>query len=214
MEATMNELNAVRRRHPEVRISSLEADSPVFVRGFVEEMGVKRWAIRLMVLGIGLSLIEQPTVITTLRDSIEVAFASDTLSKDDRRALLQASNAEELDYIRSFFPQLQAPQHIKDLQAFGELLASEPDALPIAQSDLVELARATDRCIKLLQTSLPLEDESALTAAMMYDGQLNRCQRETPVRSRRFLNNLGLLTSPGKRQRPTNELLSQWKRNN
>ena len=208
----MNEFNAVSRRHPEVKISSLQVDTPVFVRGLIEEMGVKRWAIRLMVIGVGLLLIEQPPVIDTLRQSIEAAFASDTLSKDDRRALLQASSAEELDYIRSFFPELQAPQHIEDLQTFGKLLVSDRDSLPIAQSDLVELKRATDRCITLLRTSLPLDDESALTAAMMYDGQLDKCQSETPIRARRFLSNLGLLTAPSKRQTSTSELVAQWKR--
>ena len=208
----MNELNAISRRPQEVSIASLQVDSPIFFRGLIEEMGLKRWARRLMIVGLGVLLIEQPPVVNALRQSIEAAFASSDLSKEDRRALLQASSAEELDYIRSFFPQLQAPQHIEDFQAFKHVLIEEAETLPVASSDIAALKEATDHCLGLLKTSLPLEDESNLTAAMMYEGQLNRCQNETPLRTRRFLNHLGLLTAPNQRKNSTDKLLAQWKR--
>lgn len=207
----MNELNAAIRRPQPVTIASLKTDSPFFVRGLLEELGVKRWVFRLLVVGLGLIALESPTLVDTLRKTVEVAFATNELSKEDRRSLLQASSAEELDYIRSFFPELQAPQHIDDLKEFRSFLAESKDELKVAKSDIAALESATSYCIDLLRTSLPLEGESALTSAMLYDGQLEKCNNETPLRTKKFLNSFELLTPPSKRRLSLSGHLAQWK---
>ena len=114
----MNEYNPVRRRHPSVKIADLKVDSPVFFRGLIEELAVKRWITGLFLVGLGTLLLEEPAVVRTLQKSIESAFASDDLSDFRQTELLQASSADELDYLRLFFPRTpstgpsRGPPHI------------------------------------------------------------------------------------------------------
>lgn len=209
----MNEYYAVRRRHPSVKIADLKVDSPVFFRGLIEELAVKRWIKGLFLVGLGALLLEEPRVVSTLQDSIESAFASDDLSDFRQTDQLRASSAEELDYLRSFFPELQAPDHIEDLRDFKSLLLNQPEKVPVAKSDVAVLKRAVTHCIKLLNISLPQGNESALTAAMMYESQLDRCQNDMSPRPRRFLEKLGLLTSPNQRALSVDDRLAQWRGN-
>ena len=209
----MNEYNAVRRRHPSVKIADLKVDSPVFFRGLIEELAVKRWITGLFLIGLGALLLEEPAVVRTLQKSIESAFASDDLSDFRQAELLQASSADELDYLRSFFPELQAPAHLEDLHTFKDILVKQPEALPVAKSDVAVMKRAVTHCIKLLRQSLPQGNESALTSAMLYEAQLDRCQTETSPRPRRFLKKLGLFTSPNQRYVSVETRLAEWRGN-
>ena len=209
----MNEYNPVRRRHPSVKIADLKVDNPVFFRGLIEELAVKRWITGLFLVGLGALLLEEPAVVRTLQKSIESAFASDDLSDFRQTELLQASSADELDYLRSFFPELQAPDHLEDLHTFRALLINQPEALPVAKSDVAVMRRAVSHCIKLLRQSLPQGNESALTSAMLYEAQLDRCHDETSPRPRRFLKKLGLLTSPSQRYVSVEARLAEWRGN-
>ena len=209
----MNEYNAVHKRHPHMRIANLKVDNPVLVRGLVEELAVKRLIRILFILGLGALLLEEPRVVETLQHSIETAFASDDLSDFRQTKHLQASTAEELDYIRSFFPELQAPGHIEELRAFQELLVSQPTILPVAKSDVASIQSALSNCVSLLTTSLPQGNESSLTSAMMYETQLERCNNETGPRALRFLTKLGIFESPKLRKVSVEDNLARWKSN-
>ena len=65
---------------------------------------MKRWITGLFLVGLGTLLLEEPAVVRTLQKSIESAFASDDLSDLRQTELLQASSADELDYLRCFSP--------------------------------------------------------------------------------------------------------------
>ena len=173
----MNEYNAVRRRHPSVKIADLEVDSPVFFRGLIEELAVKRWITGLFLVGLGALLLEEPAVVRTLQKSIESAFASDDPSDFRQTELLQASSADELDYLRSFSPNSKHRPISEDLHTFKDILVKQPEALPVAKSDVAVMRRAVTHCIKLLRQSLPQGNESALTSAMLYEAQLDRCHK-------------------------------------
>ena len=173
---------------------------------FLEGLGVSRVRNILIVLGLGILILEDPAV----RSGLERLFTASSETRVANDPRLQATNADELDYLRSFVPEFQAPNHIDDLQTLRDTLIKRPNNLPIAKSDAHALMAATTTCIRYLKKSLPQGGESMLTASMLYESQLQACASDIDKRSRKFMKKLGLLEPPNQLPQPASGRIAQW----